>query len=120
MEPQRGRTATKKHPAEDGIPATCGADPWVKVVEMLQQNWASIEPRLAGGVTVWFYGDTSYIFDRMDFASTNEAEDALRRNGFRHFASDPDLQTFLRAPEAPFRVGSHPNGPIYSSGRYWR
>jgi hypothetical protein len=97
-----------------------GADPWVKVVDMLQQNWASIEPSEAGGVSVWFYGDTSYVFDRIDFATELDAQKALRRNGFSRFAGDPELQSFLCAPEPPFRQGRHPNGPIYSSGRYWR
>lgn len=105
---------------KDPVLSLRGDDPWVKIVDMLQHNWASIEPGLGGGATVWFYSDTSYVFDQMGFASISEAEQALSRNGFSHFASDPDLQSFLRAPEPPFRQGSHPNGPIYSSGRYWR
>ena len=33
------------------------ADFWIKVVDMLQQNWAVIEPLDVGGVQVYFIGD---------------------------------------------------------------
>ena len=97
-----------------------GSDLWVKVVGMLQQNWAVIEPNDATGVSARFITDTGGIFDAMTFASEAEAVAGLTRNGFRRFADAPDLQSFLRAPEPPFRSGTHPNGPIYSSGRFWR
>ena len=93
---------------------------WVKVVEMLQQNWATIEPDASGGVRVYFISDTGGVFDAMAFASEAEAIAGLTRNGFRRFADAPDLQSFLRPPEPPFQAGSHPSGPIYSSGRFWR
>jgi hypothetical protein len=35
----------------------------VKVVEMLQQNWALIEDEVAGAVRVYFISDTSGVFD---------------------------------------------------------
>lgn len=38
-------------------------DFWVKVVEMLQQNWALIEDEVAGAVRVYFISDTSGVFD---------------------------------------------------------
>jgi hypothetical protein len=96
-----------------------GDDLWVKVVEMLQQNWATIEPEPSGGVHVYFVSDTGGIFDKMSFGSKAEAVAGLTRNGFRRFADAPDLQSFLRPPQTPFSLGRHPNGPIYSSGRYW-
>ena len=102
----------------EAIPMS-GNDLWVKVVEMLQQNWASIEPA-DEGVEIYFITDTSQVFDRMTFDSVADAETALSRNGFRRFESAPDLQRFLRAPVPPFTEGNHPNGPIYSSGRFWR
>ena len=97
-----------------------GRDLWVKVVGMLQQNWAAIEPSDAAGLQVRFITDTGGIFDEMTFASEADAVAGLTRNGFRRFTDAPDLQSFLRAPEPPFRPGHHPNGPIYSSGRFWR
>jgi hypothetical protein len=95
-----------------------GDDLWAKVVEMLQQNWAAIE-RDAGGVSVFFISDTSEVFDQLSFDDATDAASALARNGFRRFRAAPDLQRFLRAPRPPFKVGNHPNGPIYSSGRFW-
>lgn len=64
-------------------------------------------------------GDTSGVFDELSFPSADDAISALRRNGFKHFAEDEKLQSFLRPPEAPFHRQPHPNGPIYSSGGYW-
>jgi hypothetical protein len=93
-------------------------DYWFKIVEFLQQNWALIDPH-EQEVVVWFIDDTSGVFDEMLFASKEEAEGALLRNGFRRFAADPEAQSFLRPPNPPFRRRPHPNGPIYSSGRFW-
>jgi hypothetical protein len=94
-------------------------DYWFKVVEMLQQNWALIEST-ASGVTVYFIHDASGVFDQMPFASADTAAAALRLNGFRRFVNDPKEASFLRPPPPPFRRRPHPNGPIYSSGRFWR
>jgi len=96
------------------------ADFWVKVVEMLQQNWALIDIEAVGSVRVFFINDTSGLFDEMEFPSVDAAERALERNGFRRFAASADLQSFLHTPSAPFQRTAHPNGPIYSSGRFWR
>ena len=96
------------------------ADFWVKVVEMLQQNWALIEDEAAGAVRVYFISDTSGVFDEIAFSSASSANEALGMNGFRRFAESTNLQSFLRPPTVPFRRSTHPNGPIYSSGRFWR
>jgi hypothetical protein len=95
-------------------------DFWVKVVEMLQQNWAEIEPEVAGGVLVYFISDASGVFDEIAYPSAEQAADALRRNGFSRYADSLDLQSFLRPPSAPFHRRPHPNGAIYSSGRFWK
>jgi len=95
-------------------------DFWFKVVEMLQQNWALIEPNSSGeGVVIYFIGDTSGVFDLMTFPSLTEAEIGLRRNGFSRFSEDKEAQKFIALPKPPFWQSQHPNGPIYSSGRYW-
>jgi hypothetical protein len=96
------------------------ADFWVKVVEMLQQNWAVIEAEEAEAVRVHFISDTSGVFDEIAFPSASAAREALGHNGFRRFAEDSNLKSFLRPPSAPFRRTAHPNGRIYSSGRFWR
>jgi len=95
-------------------------DFWVKVVEILQQNWAVIEPEATEAVRVYFISDASGVFDEIAFPSAEQAADALRRNGFSRYADSLDLQSFLRPPSAPFHRGHHPNGPIYSSGGFWK
>jgi hypothetical protein len=94
-------------------------DYWFKVIEMLQQNWALIEPT-AQGVTVYFVNDTSGVFDEMTFESSASAEIELRLNGFRRFVDDERARSFLHCPQPPFTRRPHPSGPIYSSGRFWK
>lgn len=94
-------------------------DYWFKIVEFLQQNWALIDEAAGGGCTVFFFGDTAGVFDRLQFPSVTGAESALLRSGFRRYDTDPKAREFIAKPEPPFREGSHPNGAIYSLGRYW-
>lgn len=96
------------------------ADFWVKIVGMLQHNWAVIDDGPEGSVRMYFVGDTSGVFDEMTFPSRTAAEQGLRRNGFKRFTGDADLASFLVAPSPPFYRRRHPNGPVYSSGRFWR
>ncbi len=104
-----------RHPEEVPIQSR---DYWFKVVEFLQQNWALLDP-VDHGFKVWFFGDTSGVFDDISFTSQAEAEKALRRNGFARYAEDHEAQRFIARPEPPFYRLPHPNGPIYSSGRFW-
>jgi len=67
-----------------------------------------------------FFGDTSGVFDKLPFSSVAEAEAALQRNDFARFADDKNAQGFIAIPQPPFHERPHPNGPIYSSGRFWR
>lgn len=95
---------------------------WVKIVEFLQQNWALIEPNQNGeGVKIYFFGDTSGIFDIIDYPNKEQAEEALLRNGFRLY-DDPleNFKEFIGRPQTPFHWREHPNGKIYSSGRFWK
>ena len=94
-------------------------DYWFKIVEFLQQNWALID-ETTNGCIVFFFGDTSGVFDRLSFSSISEAEKALRKNGFGRFAEDKEAQGFIAIPQPPFHDRPHPNGLIYSSGRFWR
>jgi hypothetical protein len=94
-------------------------DYWFKVVDFLQQNWALID-EAEGGVVVWFFGDNAGIFDQMTFPSLEDAAEALRRNGFGRYADDPEAVKFIAVPQPPFYRRPHPNGPIYSSGRFWK
>ncbi len=92
---------------------------WFKVVEFLQQNWSLVDLNDQGAVA-WFVSDTSGVFDEIIFPSMEEAIRALIRNGFRRFSDDLKAQTMMRPPEAPFTRRTHPNGRIYSSGRFWK
>jgi hypothetical protein len=94
-------------------------DYWFKVIEMLQQNWALIDAT-PGSVTVYFVNDTGGVFDEIPFDSLDTAETSLSENGFQRFADDPKFASFLYPPNPPFTLQPHPNGPIYSSGRFWR
>jgi hypothetical protein len=96
-------------------------DYWFKIVEFLQQNWALIDEDSGGtDCAVFFIGDTSGVFDRLRFASVTEAEEALLRNGFRRYDTDAKAKELIGMPEPPFWESKHPNGSIYSSGRYWK
>lgn len=92
---------------------------WVKVVGMLQQNWALpiCEDSLT---TVLFADDAGRVFDRLSFADEPSMFEALTLNGFEAFGASERLQKFLHPPSLPLSEGAHPNGPIYSSGRFWR
>ena len=96
-------------------------DYWFKIVEFLQQNWALIDRDTRGdGYIVYFISDSSGVFDQMRFSELSKAELALKKNGFNKFAEDKDAQKFIASPRPPFFEDFHPNGPIYSSGKFWR
>lgn len=96
-------------------------DYWFKIVDMLQQIWALVDrAQDAFSVTVFFVQDRSGVFDRLQFPSAAEAEQALLRNGFSRFSEDPRAQELLTAPAPPFWEAPHSNGPIYLSGCFWR
>jgi hypothetical protein len=101
------------------IPEEISKDPWFKIVEFLQQNWAVVIER-GNNMLVVFYGDTCGVFDEISFASRDKAEQALRRNGFSKFMDDQNAQEFIGAPRGEFTERPHPNGRIYSSGRFWK
>jgi hypothetical protein len=63
---------------------------------------------------------TRWVFDQIKFDSEDSAQQALSRNGFTRLADDKESQNFLTPPAAVFYVGNHPNGAIYSSGRFWK
>ena len=93
-------------------------DYWYKVVGMLQQNWALIDPT-DNGCLIYFVHDGSGVFDELTFNDEASAATALHRNGFDQYAGDPEAVKFISPPQPPFRAGNHPNGRIYSSGQYW-
>lgn len=104
---------------EEAIEIT-SRDYWFKVVGMLQQNWVLLEPnKEKSGFTIYFISDASGVFDQMEFADLAEAESQLRVNGFGKYSEDEKARDFITPPSSPFYKSSHPNGAIYSSGKYW-
>ncbi len=95
-------------------------DYWEKVLENHQTNWALVENGPAR-TTVFFMHELSGVFDRLTFPSRIEAEAGLYANGFRRPEIPPGWPKAHPpgAPQPPFFEDSHPNGPIYSSGRFW-
>lgn len=94
-------------------------DWWVKIVGFLQHNWALPIPIESGNIVI-FVDDAGGLFDRLEFVNSDRAHVALQRNGFKQFSRSKKLQEMMCPPNPPFREREHPNGPIYSSGRYWR
>lgn len=92
---------------------------WVKVVDFPQHNWA-LPVGSPGEVWLLFVSDTGGIFDRLEFESDAEAVEALRLNRIEEFAKTPLFQELLQPPAFPLTTRDHPNGPIFSSGRFWR
>lgn len=100
------------------IPKELAEDPWIKVVGMLQQNWAVIVEQEKSALVV-FYNDLCAVFDEIDFDSVDDARAGLLRNGFLKYRDNPKFKEFIALPEGDFVEGSHPSGRIYSSGDYW-
>ena len=101
------------------IPEDLANDPWFKIAEFLQQNWAVLIER-EDSVLAVFYGDTCGVFDEIVFSTREDAETSLRRNGFSKYLEDHKAQEFIGLPRGEFHESFHPNGPIYSSGRFWK
>lgn len=95
-------------------------DYWFKVVDMLQQNWALIATERDNAIKIIFLSDASGIFDEIIYKSKIDAELELKRNGFKRFTDDKEAQKFISPPTPPFYWKEHPNGRIYSSGRFWK
>jgi hypothetical protein len=115
---RESRAGSRRRASGDDLVDIRSRDYWFKIVEFLQQNWALIDPA-PNGVIVWFFGDTSGVFDQLTFASAETAAAELEHNGFRLYATDKQAQEFIACPQPPFRRHPHPNGLIYSSGRFW-
>ena len=93
---------------------------WVKVVGFLQHNWAVIEEVEQNKVKIFFFDDNSQVFDELDFELLDDAAIALAKNGFDLWDDEDDaFKSNIPKPKQEFSKGIHPNGGIYSSGRFW-
>ena len=97
-------------------------DDWyVKIVGMLQQNWAII--KLGEKTQIIFVNDPGDVFDIIEVKDQETAHDKLMQNGFNKFNSPSSkrfrpLEEFLTPPFKVVDTGERRN--IYSSGEYWR
>ena len=94
-------------------------NPWFKIVDFLQQNWCVLLPK-GNSVLAVFYGDTCGVFDEMEFSSWEDAKAALTRNGFSRFLDHPEAQDMFSLHRGDIHEAQHPNGRIYSSGKFWQ
>ncbi len=110
-------------------------DWWVKVLGMLQHNWALIEGN-DKGVTVYFFHDLGTtvgsmgpyklsqlrnrcaIIDSLDFESSEAAIEALDVNGFNRLVDYPGPWDGSQ-PHGNFYDARDYQVGIYSKGGYW-
>ena len=96
---------------------------WFKVVAFLQENWALIEKKNDKYVVYFLMSDyitITKVFDQITFETLEDAQKSLMFNGFRLYSKDEEFQDIAGPPIKPFTIGEHPNGKIYSSGRFWK
>ena len=109
---------------------------WIKVLGMLQHNWALIEEGLDGAATVYFFHDGEVgmgcygysraqlkgryaIVDSLDFASVQLAKEALARNGFRLHGDDERLGSDVKPRGNFYDVRAMEDG-VYSRQNNWK
>ena len=91
---------------------------WVKVIGMLQQNWAFVEKR-PKNFMIHFFDDHKEIFDQLEFETIDIASAGLIKNGFEPvFIHEGFIQTLN--DDANFKIASDFDWrKTYSSGKYW-
>lgn len=109
---------------------------WIKVLGMLQHNWALIDERAAGSATVYFFHDGEVgmgcygysraqlkgryaIVDSLDFESVQLAKDALSKNGFRLHGDDERLGSDVKPRGNFYDVRAMEEG-VYSRQGNWK
>jgi len=107
---------------EDPTPPTPGADetivdggaPDVNVEPVGQQR----KKIYVDGVGARIIAERIEYLDANGKLVTESLRDYTKKALKQRFATH--LQSFLSPPSPPFGSVPHPNGPIYSSGRFWR
>jgi len=102
---------------------------WVKVLGMLQHNWALVDELDDGSAIVYFFHDESggvgrlknriAVIDSLEFNSKIEAMMALQLNGFDH-ADEAGENIYLSSPEGVPYDDRATSRRIYSEEGYWR
>jgi hypothetical protein len=109
---------------------------WIKILGMLQHNWALIEESGTGAATVFFFHDGEVgmrgygysreqlkgryaVVDSLNFDSAQLAKEALSRNGFRLHENWELLGSDVKPRGNFYDVRSFEDG-IYSSQGHWK
>jgi hypothetical protein len=91
---------------------------WVKVLGMLQQNWAFVEKR-PEIFTIHFFDDHKEIFDQLEFKTSDLAVAGLIKNGFEPSSIHEGFIQTLNY-DANFKIAyDFDRRKTYSSGKYW-
>lgn len=94
---------------------------WVKIVGMLQHNWAFV--KLNKGISkIYFFGDDQRVFDSLDCQSESLAYAGLIKNGFEPATEQVDLfeLVFGNKNFTSLQNNDVVHKDVYSSGRHWR
>lgn len=110
-------------------------DWWVKVLGMLQHNWALIE-NCEEKVIIYFFHDEGTtkgflegytlrqlrnrcaVVDSLEFESSDQAREALQKNGFERLEDNPGPWEGYE-PHGNFYDARMGEEGIYSKGGYW-
>lgn len=110
---------------------------WIKVLGMLQHNWALIEESVDGSATVFFFHDCgatnvpcrsykisqlkgrSAIVDSFEFDSLKSACEGLRSNDFIPVADAPSGIDIGMQPQGVFYDARSTEKGLYSKKGYW-
>ena len=136
---RRMKTQTPELPDQPMVPPLFhigNRDWWVKVLGMMSHNWALIEPRPNGQVTVYFlhdkgmtlrpsafkradFSNRSAVVDVLEFDDVYEAQQALQANDFDRLKANPGPWLDF-VPEGHFWDARATEEGIYSKKGYWR
>lgn len=92
---------------------------WVKVLEMLQQNWCVLEPGPADSVDLVFFDDRGRVFDWLSTTDIATAKYALHVNGFSWMWTYSSFYSAAGMPRLPQGGRRERSRPVYSNGEYW-
>ena len=81
---------------------------WFKIFGMLNQIWALIEPLAdSESVTVYWIDDSARILRSQEFATEEEARNALVQDGYRLFEHESEVWEILCPPGGPYNTDSY-------------
>lgn len=82
---------------------------WFKIVDFLQTNWSLIDEQEDGSACVWFFSDTSIVFDEKAFDTLEEAVNWLMDEGFDLYDQNDEVKESISPPKQPIKRVTHSN-----------